>query len=478
VKPVKTDSAGETKATDAKADRGKRNRTVAAKQKQRERRKAIKKKIFRPPPGFDMDQLKKAITALKQCIEASKKKQQEDAAASSLFEEAPVSIQIRIQRARPTEYYGGKKRPLAIPLPHPFYTQDSEVCLFVKDPQRTWKDVFAKEDNKCPVLKKIIGFSKLQANYNTPKELKTLAMSFDFFLVDKRIMHFMSGTLGRTFYKFHKAKKPAPVSLPTAPEKATKCNTIIEKALSNTYLWEYFDSVSTIRIGTDTQTDEELFENAKAVLGYFQVERSSPDNLMLAVKVVATNNPELVVWREEIKEILPPLTAEEKAERITPWRRSVKAKSERIGKAIEQRKQRQAEMKASDKAAGTGAGGDDDEDDGDNSAVEKEEPPAKKAKVAEAGASSGSEEEGAPAPAKVSQKNGGVAAGKKAAEKAEEKKAAEKTGEKKAAEKAGEKKAAKKEPAAKEAKQEDSSTAAGGKKKKKAAGKGKKVKST
>mmetsp|Transcript_96339 Transcript_96339/g.257653 ORF Transcript_96339/g.257653 Transcript_96339/m.257653 type:complete len:243 (+) Transcript_96339:1496-2224(+) len=183
-------------------------------------------------------------------------------------------------------------------------------------------------------------------------------------------------------------------------------------------------------------------------------------------------------WREEIKEILPPLTAEEKAERITPWRRSVKAKSERIGKAIEQRKQRQAEMKASDKAAGTGAGGDDDEDDGDNSAVEKEEPPAKKAKVAEAGASSGSEEEGAPAPAKVSQKNGGVAAGKKAAEKAEEKKAAEKTGEKKAAEKAGEKKAAKKEPAAKEAKQEDSSTAAGGKKKKKAAGKGKKVKST
>mmetsp|Transcript_45685 Transcript_45685/g.99150 ORF Transcript_45685/g.99150 Transcript_45685/m.99150 type:complete len:459 (-) Transcript_45685:155-1531(-) len=425
IKPVKAAPAEKKVAKGAGADGKKKKRKTPDNQKRKDRKKALKTKVFRPPPGFELVQLKKAIAAVKKCIDAGKEKQQAEAGASSLFEEAPVGVQIRIQRARPTEYYTGKKRPAGIELPHPPSTADSEVCLLVKDPQRAWKDAFAREQNKCPVLKKIIGLTKLQANYKTPQQLKALAMSFDHFLVDKSIMHFMSSTLGRTFYKLHKAKKPVPVSLPAAAGKATKCNEIIEEALRKTYLWEYFDSVSTIRIGLGSQTEDELFENAKVVLGHFQKLRCSQENPILSVKVVATNNPELVVWRSEIKEILPPLTAEEKVERATPWKLSVKAKSDRITKAIELRKKQQEEKKKSDKAAGMGADGDDDDDDdADNSAVEKE-PPAKKAKV-EAEGSSGSEEEGAPAPAKVAKSNGAPAAAvdKKPAAKAEEKKQA------------------------------------------------------
>ncbi len=55
-------------------------------------------------------------------------------------------------------------RPLEIKVPHPFQGEakdhDTRVCVFVKDPQRAFKDQLA--ELKVPCIAKVIGISKLR----------------------------------------------------------------------------------------------------------------------------------------------------------------------------------------------------------------------------------------------------------------------------------------------------------------------------
>ena len=85
--------------------------------------------------------------------------------------------------------------------------------MFVKDHagegQKAAKERLAQADS-CGVTK-VIGLSKLKANYKPFEAKRRLCASFDLFLADDRILPLLPPLLGKQFFK--KKKQPIPVSL-------------------------------------------------------------------------------------------------------------------------------------------------------------------------------------------------------------------------------------------------------------------------
>jgi ribosome biogenesis protein UTP30 len=56
-------------------------------------------------------------------------------------------------------------RPQQIKLPHPYLSagENSRVCVFVKDPQRAFKDEI--QDLSIPTIAKVIGYDKLKREF-------------------------------------------------------------------------------------------------------------------------------------------------------------------------------------------------------------------------------------------------------------------------------------------------------------------------
>ena len=98
-----------------------------------------------------------------------------------------------------------------IKLDHPFTTGTSNTrfCLFVKDPQRAFKDQI--QDLDLPQIAKVIGVDKLRRKYKQFKDRKTLAKQYDGFLADIRVYKMLPECLGKEFYD--KKKFPYPIKL-------------------------------------------------------------------------------------------------------------------------------------------------------------------------------------------------------------------------------------------------------------------------
>jgi len=98
-----------------------------------------------------------------------------------------------------------------IKLDHPFTTGTSNTrfCLFVKDPQRAFKDQI--QDLDLPQIAKVIGVDKLRRKYKQFKDRKTLAKQYDGFLADIRVYKMLPECLGKEFYD--KKKFPCPIKL-------------------------------------------------------------------------------------------------------------------------------------------------------------------------------------------------------------------------------------------------------------------------
>lgn len=61
-------------------------------------------------------------------------------------------------------------RPQQIKIPHPLYGPDftTRACLFVKDPEREFKDKI--EDLNVPCLAEVIGYKRLMNDFNQFKD--------------------------------------------------------------------------------------------------------------------------------------------------------------------------------------------------------------------------------------------------------------------------------------------------------------------
>lgn len=234
-------------------------------------------------PAVDSASLEKALTALVRFGEKQGEGQ------TQLFEDAGNAVTLELQLTNIPEGKG-KHKPQLIPVPHPLYTEDSEICLFVKDPQRKYKDIFAK--HKVPGLVKIVGMTKLKKNYKEFYQKRQLCNSFDLFLADERVIEMMPTYLGKYFWGRNKI--PVPVKI-VEKDPVPRIQTV----LGSTFFRMPSGPSIGIRIGWTTLSVQQLRENAVAVLEAARTLLPA-DNPLQSIQVRVYGAPTLVVWRAKV----------------------------------------------------------------------------------------------------------------------------------------------------------------------------------
>lgn len=81
-------------------------------------------------------------------------------------------------------------------VPHPVMNpKESPVTLFVKDPQRTYKDLLEKL--KIGFVSRVVGLDKLRTKHKTFEAKRELLREADLFLVDDRVMVEVGKSIGK-----------------------------------------------------------------------------------------------------------------------------------------------------------------------------------------------------------------------------------------------------------------------------------------
>lgn len=97
------------------------------------------------------------------------------------------------------------------PLPHALNPPTSTaVCLFVKDPQRTYKDLLPTLG--VSTVHRIVGVSKLKGKFAAFEARRNLMDEYDLFLCDDRIAPLMPRLLGNKWLQ-RKSKVPVNVNV-------------------------------------------------------------------------------------------------------------------------------------------------------------------------------------------------------------------------------------------------------------------------
>lgn len=175
--------------------------------------------------------------------------------AQALFDgEEVISLVFSLHRIPPKSWT--RSKPHRLPIPHGLYDQ-SEVCVFVKDPQKEWRTFFAENDIK---VGKVIGLSKFKVNYKQFEAKRTLNSSYDLFIADDRILPSLARNLGSTF--FAKKKQPVPIQFGTKD----KIQKNIHNACNSTYLFQTAGSCMVVKVGRTAFTPKQLAANITKVL--------------------------------------------------------------------------------------------------------------------------------------------------------------------------------------------------------------------
>ena len=154
-------------------------------------------------------EVREAIVALKKFV--AKKNEAENRLFDANSE--PIMLQFTL-RDIPAKR---KHKPVLIKLANSLYTGRS-VCIVVKDPQRTYKDLFEKHSPHPDY--KVVGVGKLKTKYRRYDQRRELCDAHDVLLCDERVIEMMPQVLGK--YGMDK-KMPIPVPIaqqardPSAP---------------------------------------------------------------------------------------------------------------------------------------------------------------------------------------------------------------------------------------------------------------------
>jgi ribosome biogenesis protein UTP30 len=136
--------------------------------------------------------------------------------------------------------------------------KSSSVTLFVKDPQREYKDLL--ETSNIKFISRVVGLDKLRNKHKTFEAKRLLMKESELFLVDDRVMTEVGKALGK---QFREAKKqPVTVSLVRKDLKGE-----LERAVASTYLTINTGTSLSIKIGTTAlHSPTELYDNLIALL--------------------------------------------------------------------------------------------------------------------------------------------------------------------------------------------------------------------
>ncbi|GAA5831387.1 hypothetical protein JCM5353_007151 [Sporobolomyces roseus] len=172
-------------------------------------------------------------------------------------QEEKVFLVVGLKQAPKREVH----KPVRLPLPHPVMNpKESPVTLFVKDPQREYKDLLS--DLKIGFVNRVVGLDKLQKKHKTFEAKRQLLKEADLFLVDDRVMPEVGRAIGKMWRDAK--KQPIPVAISRKDLKAE-----LERAIASTYMQVTTGTSISIKIGTTSlHTPFELLANLLAVLPY------------------------------------------------------------------------------------------------------------------------------------------------------------------------------------------------------------------
>ena len=205
----------------------------------------------------DVEQVRKAVNAL--ATHVARAANERD--AKGLFEDDAETYSVLISlRKAPKEPTSA--RLIAVPVPHALLDlETAELCLIVKDHQGEGHKEAKKrvaEMAKCGVAK-VLGISKLKANYKAHEQKRKLCDSYDMFLADDRVLPILPKLLGKNFFK----KKKQPVAL-----DLTKKDWVaqVHRAVSATYLHVSGGTCVNVKVGKSTMDVEDIVENTMAAI--------------------------------------------------------------------------------------------------------------------------------------------------------------------------------------------------------------------
>ncbi|GAA6025511.1 hypothetical protein JCM11491_004141 [Sporobolomyces phaffii] len=221
---------------------------------------SVKPKELAPLPSaaslpVDPRQCEKAVQAL--LAHVARVQEQREATDLLGEQEEKVFLVVGLKQAPKREVH----KPIRLPLPHPVMNpKESPVTLFVKDPQREYKDLLA--DLKIGFVSRVVGLDKLTKKHKTFEAKRQLLKEADLFLVDDRVMPEVGRAIGKMWRDAK--KQPIPVAMTRKDLKAE-----LERAIASTYMHVTTGTSVSIKLGTThLHSATELAANLAAVLPY------------------------------------------------------------------------------------------------------------------------------------------------------------------------------------------------------------------
>jgi ribosome biogenesis protein UTP30 len=263
----------------------------------------------------------------------------------SIRDAEPV-ILVAAQRRVPARI---RVKPQRLSVPNSLWGPESEVCLIVKDPQRTYKDLLEAENERAEALRAggqtggrnggsrrrqksrnadsssdsggsgsdsdsdsdssdtgeddnrhipvtlVLGLQKLRDNYKTFEDKRRLSAGYDLFLVDDRILPLVPKLLGKSF--FYKKKQPVAVEVSRVGSWARNVRRAVYGA---TYFHQNAGACTAIRAGHTAMTASQLSDNIIAAANDFALHIPSRWKNIQSLHVKTTNSVALPVFHSEI----------------------------------------------------------------------------------------------------------------------------------------------------------------------------------
>lgn len=207
------------------------------------------------------EQVVKAVKAAFKAQEFSEKQDNTE----KLFDDEPESINLIVSAIKTPE---GEPLLFSSTLPNPYLSQESDICLIVKDLVKGWKndheptihhykELLSSKNVDC--VDEILPLRQLRVEYKPFEARIKLAKRFDTVLVDKRVLKYVPRYLGKHFYQ--NGKLPISVDL-----QAKDLTSEFKKAFSTSLMsMTNQGSSSQIQVGFSNQTETEITENITAV---------------------------------------------------------------------------------------------------------------------------------------------------------------------------------------------------------------------
>ncbi|GAA6013075.1 hypothetical protein JCM10207_006163 [Rhodosporidiobolus poonsookiae] len=328
----------------------------------------------------DQSQCTKAVDALLKHAKRTNDKREETDLLGEQDEKVFLVVGLKTAPKRETH------KPIRIPVPHPVLDpRESPVMLFVKDPQREYKDLLP--ELKIGFINRVVGLEKLRTKHKTFEAKRQLLKEADLFLVDDRVMVEVGKSIGKMWRDAK--KQPIPVALQRKDLKAE-----LERAIASTYMNVGTGTSLSIKLGTTAQhSPAQLVANLQAVLPYIASRiPNTPATFsnVLSLHLKTSTSTSLPIYNASLATAFdaPQLSAEQQQEREKAKAEKELAKKERKEKDAEKERRRNERSATKDgkgragKRALEGEGVEDEEVKEVEAPVEQPKKKAKKAPAA------------------------------------------------------------------------------------------------